>query len=149
MNFKPQFSKADIAHLKRAYQQAIYEVYYGKETIRLRIGDDNLQLEKLLKDCDGKTWALITAFNPYSQPLSAAENQQRHQSLLNCLQAMNFTIFDAVGKDDSGNWTPETSILIVGIDLIQAKEIGCKFQQNAIVYGQLGEPPELRWLSTY
>lgn len=146
MNFKPQFSAAEIASLQTAYQQAIYEVYYDREKIQLRIGKNNPQLERLLKDCHCTTWALITAFNPYSQCLSEIENLQRHQSLIEYLQPLQFTMFDALGKDDNGDWIPEKSIIIVGINLTQAREIGLRFEQNAIVYGELGKPPELQWL---
>ncbi|MDJ0594896.1 MAG: DUF3293 domain-containing protein [Pleurocapsa sp. MO_226.B13] len=143
---QPKFTEAEITSLQTAYQKAIYEVYYGKETIKLEIGKYNPRLGRLLEESNCTSWALITAFNPYSQPRSPTENQQRHQSLIEHLQSLPFILIDALGKDPNGDWTPETSVLIVGIKLIQAKEIGRKFAQNAIVYGELGKPPELQWL---
>lgn len=143
---QPQFTPQEIASLQIAYQEAIYEVYFAQEIIQLSIGEHNLALDRLLSKHDASSWALITAYNPYSQSLSAAENQQRHQSFQEFLPTLNLTIFDAVGKDKDGVWTPEPSVWIVGIELIKAIALGRKFQQNAIVYGELGKPIQLIWL---
>jgi hypothetical protein len=143
---QPRFTQQEIADLQIAYQEAIYEVYLGKETIKLFIDKHNLVLDRLLKTYDCYTWALITAHNPYSQCLSALENQQRHQSLIEFVPALNLTIFDAVGKAKNSAWTPEQSILIVGIKLAEAIALGQQFQQNAIVYGELGQSTQLIWL---
>ena len=143
---KPKFSAVEIASLHSAYQQTVYEVYCDRQTIKLYIGKYNLQLERLLKNYNAKTWSLITAFNPYSQCLPQAENLQRHQALIEYLQPLPFTIVDACGKDKRGDWIPETSLFIIGISLSQARKTGLKFEQNAIVYGELGKPAELQWL---
>lgn len=143
---KPKFSAAKIASLHIAYRQAVYEIYRDRQIIKLYIGKYNLQLEHLLNNYNAKTWSLITAFNPYSQCLSQAENLQRHQELIEYLQPLPFTIFDACGKDKRGDWIPEQSLFIMGINFRQAREIGRKFEQNAIVCGKLGKPAQLQWL---
>lgn len=132
--------------LPTAYQQAIYEVYHDGQIIQLHIGEYSRQLDRLLKKHNCTTWTIITAFNPYSKCLSEAENQQRHQSLIKFLQPLQLTIIDALGRDKSGIWTPEKSLFILGIDRLKAIAIGQNFEQNAIVYGELGKPPELQWL---
>ena len=134
-----------MTDLQTAYQQAIYEVY-PEQTIRLRIGEYSPQLNRLLKKYNCATWTIITAFNPHSKCLSELENEQRHQSLIEFLQPLQLTTIDALGRDEGGSWTPEKSLFILGIDRPQAKNIGRKFEQNAIVYGELGKPPELQWL---
>ena len=143
---KPQFTAKEIAALYSFYQDAVYEVYYGDLTIQLFIDRSNSKLDLILKRYNCNAWALITAFNPYSQCLSAAENQQRHQNLIELIRSHNLTFFDAVGKDKDGVWTPEQSIFIVGINLKQAIAIGNRFQQNAIVYGELEKRSQLVWL---
>lgn len=143
---KPQFTEKEIDDLQIAYEEAVYEVYYKGETIRLFVNQHNPNLDFLLKKYNCATWAVITAFNPYSQCLSTAENQQRHQSLIEYLEPLNLNILDAVGKDKNGVWTPETSIFIMGIKLESAIALGKKFQQNAIVFGRLGILGKLLWL---
>ena len=143
---QPKFSAIEIANLHIAYQQAVYEAHCDRDKIKLYIGKRNPKLERLLKSLQAKTWALITASNPYSQCLSESENLQRHQELIEYLQPLSYSIFDAWGKDQLGDWTPEKSVLIIGIDSLQAKTIGRRFEQNAIVYGELGKPAQLQWL---
>ena len=132
--------------LQAAYEQAIYEVYSGVEEIRVRIGQCCPQLDTLTIQKGVNSWALVTAYNPHSQCLSASENQQRHQQLIEYLQELKLSYLPAVGKDAKGIWTPEVSLCIFDLELEQAIAIGQKFSQNAIVYGELNEPVELVWL---
>lgn len=143
---RAKLTQAEIATLKMAYEQAIYEVYYGQETIQIKIGKNCPSLDYLIAQGDYPTWALITAANPYSQPLSERENQCRYQRLSKHLQGLQLPLIPAVGKDQTGVWTPELSWLILGITRPQAIAIGRKFEQNAIVYGELNQAAELQWL---
>lgn len=136
----------EITNLDRAYRSAIYEVYTGKKTIQLSIAKNNPQIDLLLSQCDRSSWAFVTAHNPHSQCLSLAENQQRHQSLIRLLKTHDFILFDGAGKDKDGLWIPEISILILGIQLEYAIALGKQFQQNAIVYGELGKISQLLWM---
>jgi len=147
MYHRPKLAKAETAALKIAYEQAIYEVYYGQATIPIKIGESCPVLDSLIAQGDRlPSWTLITASNPYSQILSELENQQRHHLLIEHLRKLQLLTFPAVGKDKEEVWIPETSLLILGIELIEAIAIGQRFEQNAIVYGELNQPAELQWL---
>lgn len=153
MHQQQNLAKADAA-LKTAYEQAIYEVYYDRETIEICIGECCKPLDSLIAKCDRgafpkgnrPAWALITAANPYSKPLSDLENQQRQQKLIEHLQESPWSWLEALGRDRAGVWTPEPSLLILGIDRFEAIAVGRKFEQNAIIYGELNQPAELQWL---
>ena len=145
---QPKFTVTEIAALERAYREAIYEVYSDRETIQLSIDRSCPKLDALIRQQNYTNWALITAHNPYSQSLSAIENQQRHQQLVEHLQQLEFSWLPAVGKDRYGIWTPEQSLCILGIELDRAIAIGRKFAQNAIVYGELNKPAKLKWVLT-
>ena len=143
----PQFTQAQIASLQTAYKQAIYEVYNGEDTIELFIGECCPELDCIIPtECF--SWALITACNPYSQRLSEVENRQRHQKLLEYLSGLQFTSLAGIGKDRNNVWTPEQSLLVFGLNRQGAIAIGRKFQQNAIVYGELHQPVELLWVNS-
>ena len=148
MIFQPQFTQAKIASLQTAYEEAVYEVYNGEDTIELSVGKYCPELDRIFpaEDCPG--WALITACNPYSRCLSEAENRQRHQKLLEYLSGLQYTSLAAVGKDKNNVWTPEQSLLIFWLNRPQAIAIGRQFQQNAIVYGELHQPVELLWVKS-
>jgi hypothetical protein len=146
MDDRAKLAQAEIAALRIAYEQAIYEVYDGQETIQINIGQNCPPLDYLIAQSDRPTWALITAANPYSQPLSARENQRRDRRLSKHLKGLQLPLIPAMGKDPTGVWTPEPSWLILGITRPQAIAIGRKFEQNAIVYGELNQAAELQWL---
>ena len=46
-----------------------------------------------------------------------------------------------------GIWPPEKSLLILGIDREEARELGSQFGQNAIIFGERGGSPELLMLN--
>jgi hypothetical protein len=142
---RAKLARVDVA-LKRAYEQAIYEVYYGQETLKIYIGKRCPPIDDLIVRGNLSTWALITAANPYSQPLSELENQQRHHQLIKHLEKLKLSWLPALGKDLKEIWTPEQSLLIFGIERSLAIAIGRKFEQNAIVYGKLNHAAELQWL---
>ena len=154
MDDQAKLAQAEIAALTIAHEQAIYEVYDGQETIQINIGQNCPPLDSLIAQSDyaprsltdRPTWALITAANPYSQPLSERENQRRYQRLSKHLKGLQLPLIPAVGKDQTGVWTPELSWLILGITRPKAIAIGRKFEQNAIVYGELNQAAELQWL---
>jgi hypothetical protein len=147
MSHRPKLAKGSMTALKKAYQQAIYEVYSGQVTIQIKIGEACPTLDSLIAESDRfPSWALITAFNPYSQLLSELENQQRHHQLIEHLKQLQLPWLEAVGKDPQGIWTPEPSLLILGIERFEAIAIGQRFEQNAIVYGELNQSAELLWL---
>ncbi|MEY4518720.1 MAG: hypothetical protein RLZZ499_1319 [Cyanobacteriota bacterium] len=154
MQDRPKLAQAEIVALRIAYEQAIYEVYYDQETIQINIGQNCPPLDSLIAQSDyaprsltdRPTWALITAANPYSQPLSARENQRRDRRLSKHLRGLQLPLIPAMGKDPTGVWTPEPSWLILGITRPKAIAIGQKFEQNAIVYGELNQAAELQWL---
>ncbi|MEL6927884.1 MAG: DUF3293 domain-containing protein [Cyanobacteria bacterium J06600_6] len=144
-----KYTADEIAALQTVYEQAIYEVYNGEETIPLHIGSccprlDELIVQESPHNCN--YWALVTAHNPRSQSLSTNENQERHYRLVKHLQELKLPYLPGVGKDASGIWTPEASLCILGIELNQAISIGERFNQNAIVYGELNRPIRLQWL---
>jgi len=143
---RPQYTVDELAALQTAYERAIYEVYWGDKTIPLRIGQCCPQLDTLIIQHGLNFWALITAHNPYSQCLSASENQQHHRQLIEHLQKLKLPYLPAVGKDANGIWTPEASFCIFGLELDRAIAIGQKFNQNAIVYGKLNQLVGLQWL---
>lgn len=149
MIWRKKLTVDEIAALQTAYKEAIYEVDRDQETIQLRIGQRCPRLDELLmQQCQHNynSWALITAYNPYSQCLSAHENQQRHQRLVEQIEEFKLPYLPAVGKDASGIWTPEQSLCVLGIELPRAIAIGQKFNQNAIVYGERNRAIQLQWL---
>lgn len=91
----------------------------------------------------GRAFAIITAHNPSSQPLSLQENARRHRELERVLREGGYELAPSVGRSPDGKWREE-GFTVFGIGLEEALAIGRRFGQNAIVYGQ-GERVALAW----
>ena len=71
--------------LEAAYRRAIYRVYPHRrspaDAIDLHIGRRSAALDRLLAQHGATTWSFLTATNPASRRLSAAENHRRTRNL--------------------------------------------------------------------
>ncbi|MTI13153.1 DUF3293 domain-containing protein [Sansalvadorimonas verongulae] len=129
--------------LKDAYMTTSY-IAEIPESVILRIGENSLVLDSLLAELGVGSWAFITAWNPRSEELAPADNAFRHEQLIQMLVGFNW--FPGKGVPDEGGWQPEQSVLVTGISRDRAVQIGRHFGQNAIVYGERGQPAELVWI---
>lgn len=120
--------------LVRAYREAIYIVNEGDETISLRVGEASHELVKLMCLHKVQTAALLTAYNPYSQPKSLEENESSQSKLKNTLSLKAISCIDAIGTDAKGEWDSEPSVLALGISLQDAEILADEYSQNAFIW---------------
>ncbi|AVR44763.1 DUF3293 domain-containing protein [Christiangramia fulva] len=118
--------------LINAYYHTSYNIF--EPPISIKIGQQNPQLDILLKNHHQSCWAYVTAYNPFSELLPDEENEERHCLLKDKLNEYPFLEGEGVGLDPS--WNPEKSLLILGISETDAVKLGEYFQQNAIVVGR-------------
>ena len=98
----------------------------------------------------GTAWAFITAWNPYSQPLSVDTNRARQRRLLARLRQLEPLphVIAGVGvgpADATGKRWREPSLFVAGISLESADTLMREFEQHAIVCGAGNEPAALHW----
>jgi len=127
--------------LIEAYKATTYEV--KRLGIALQIGQRNRHLEEFLIDNNEFSFAFVSAYNPYSQPLSEMENKARHQQFTIWLKSKSFRYATGYGVPQNSSWHPEKSVLILGISKKKAVELGNELEQNAVIFGILGKAPEL------
>ncbi len=128
-----------IDNLIQAYKSTTYKVF--KPNLEIQIGVLNNDLNDLLGKNNATEWAYITAINPYSRVLTDLENQDRHLQLQEV--ANSFLTYEGHGIGTDPSWEPELSLLVIGVSKAEAILIGKKFEQNAIVYGEIYSTPEL------
>ena len=124
-----------------AYRNTIYQV--NDLFLQIRIGEQNETLEKILTRYGAASWAFISAWNPGSKPLSTQENAVRHRELVKVVTAKRWKYWEGSGIGADKSWQSELSLLILGISKAAALEIGEQFEQNAIVFGESQQVPEL------
>jgi len=120
--------------LVRAYREAIYIVNEGDEAISLRVGEASHELAKLMYLHKAQTAAVLTAYNPYSQPKSLEENESSQSKLKNALSLKSISCINAIGTDAKGDWDSEPSLLVLGISLQDAEILADEYGQNAFIW---------------
>ena len=103
-----------------AYRNASYVVSVSSQEIILKVDQANPELSALMKGSGVKNAAFLTAYNPFSQKLTFEENQRRHGRLVAAVNYLGLEFFPGEGRDDSGRWPSERSILVLGIELEDA-----------------------------
>ena len=115
----------------------------GISSFSLRIGRHSAPLQALHSAQGVSCSAYITACNPYSQPLTAAQNVARHAALLRVLQRQGLAWLPGLGRHLAGNWPGERSVLVLGLALDAASALGSALRQNAIVWAAGDAVPKL------
>lgn len=126
----------------RAYEKADYVVFAEPELV-IHVGEPNPDLDALMEAGEASTAAYLTAANPDGEQQSEEDNREAAQALLAHELLVGLAKFDGEGRDPSGEWPPEPSVLVLGIERKDAEFIGVSHAQNAIVFIEKGKAPEL------
>lgn len=133
------------AELEAAYARAVYRVDVPPRPIFLRVGEASPELEPWLAARGAQRFAFLSAANPGSETLPAAENARRHRRLVERVGAIGLP---AIGGESyeaaTGGWR-ETSLLVAGLAREAALALAREFGQVALLVGEVGGPVELQF----
>lgn len=87
--------------------------------------------------------AFLTAYNPFSRDVGDELNRKAQAAMLSDLERMGLDWIAGEGRDPAGDWPGEPSVLVLGIARQQASELGQAYEQNALVWCEVGQPSEL------
>jgi hypothetical protein len=124
-----------------AYKKADYVVFADRQVV-VRLGEINPELDVLIDAEGATTAAFITAANPRGEKRSDTENGVANAALQSFVSAAGYPHFWGEGRDPFGSWA-EPSFLVIGIYRANAEALGQLFEQNAIVFCEVGRAPEL------
>ena len=128
--------------LDRAYRGACYEV----NDYTLKIGQPHPNFDRWLAEVHYSTYLIVTAHNPESLLLPAAENLARELQLIHFAEAHGLTFIPSRASDPTGAWAAETGLCLLDVSRADGYAIGRRFAQNAVVEGERGGLPRLVWL---
>jgi len=137
-----QFNSAIDPDMLRAYEETYYRVL-GDAPVTLCIGHANPDLAKLHRTFGVDCSAFITTANPFSTLTSATVNAARQAALAEQLAIMSLRFIEGIGEHPSGTWAGEPSFLVLGLKLSDAKQLGARHAQNAIVWCGSDTVPQL------
>jgi hypothetical protein len=130
--------------LAAAYHATLYTAVLTEGSLTLRVSEVNALLDRVLATRGVRSWAYVTAYNPGSVQVSAAENETRQRELRAAVARDGHVFYEGTGVGEG--WPPEPSLLILGISEAEASALGRRFGQLAIVVGERGEAARLLWL---
>jgi len=126
-----------------AYNIAHYHVKVPDNSFVLLIEKRSAPLAALMKDLGVTQAAFITASNPFSRKVKDTVNERARKALKNDIEKLGVVFYEGSGEDPSGKWKVEASYLVLGIAQEQARALGVKYGQNAIVWVESDATPEL------
>lgn len=133
---------APPADLADAYHATSYEVYCRPLT-RLRIDQPGPGEAGLLANVHRA--ALLTACNPRSRELGAADNARRQRRLCRLLDRLDIAWISACGRPDGDQWRPEPSVLAMDLSPQLARALARHFDQWAYLWLERDAPVRLIW----
>jgi hypothetical protein len=128
--------------LVQAYTQTDFALF-GETELIFKIGRVSPALDVAMVWRGTDRAAFLTAHNPFSKDVGDEANRKTQAALLSDLERMGLDWFAGEGRDPSGEWPGEPSVLALGITKQQALELGHAYEQNALVWCEVGRPSEL------
>ncbi|MGE5492870.1 MAG: DUF3293 domain-containing protein [Actinomycetota bacterium] len=132
--------------LDQAYRATTYRVFLPGGAVDLRVDAANPALAAWLREEGVDEWAVVTAANPASQPLSPRKNAERQARLEVSLLEEGFEPYAGENVADDSAWPVEESCFIPDISREEAVALAQQFGQNAVLWGEADGLPRLVWI---
>ncbi len=116
-----------------AYLATDYQVNTVERFV-LNVGRPSPELARWFQTNKEDQAAFITAWNPLGKSASDTTNRIAEQKLIADIEACGFPYLEGEGKDPSGLWPSEPSLLVFGISLESAKALVKRFRQDGFIY---------------
>lgn len=136
-----------MAQLAEAYLRTTYRVWAPGQELQLQVGREDPGLAKLLREAWVQGAALLTAWNPGSQPCTRAVNESAQQRLLAELSRAGKPWLPARNEPRATvatgeDWTEE-SVLALDLTLPTARALAARYGQVAFLWIDARATPQL------
>ena len=126
-----------------AYENTDFTFKFRSRLKVIRVNSRSRSIDHVIIAYKARSAAFITAYNPFSINRSKAVNFRAHQKLMVTLNNNNLSSIEGEGRDPSGEWEAEKSVVVFGISRTTAAALGRRFRQNAVVFVRAQRPSEL------
>ena len=129
------------SELFQAYINTAYRVYDGNSVETLQIGEASDFMVERMQSLGVTAACLITACNPFSEPLGRTENTARNAALAAEIRKAGLALIPGRGESLQDGWPGEESFLVFGLTKDLAVTWCRRYRQNAVVWiGSDGVP---------
>lgn len=130
----------------QAFESAHYEITAPDgRTVVLRIGlHDNL--DGLLLQCNARSIAILTAWNPGGKRIADSQNERAQARLHERIRTLNLRMLNGRNLDPTGVGPTEPTCVLLDASHAQTQALASLHDQLAYVYASLENPPALIWL---
>lgn len=127
----------------QAYRQTSFEADTPVGRVAVRVGQRARKLDRLLNFREEKDWAFLTAWNPGGTFAGEDQNRQRQEALEAQLDDEGYQYFSGECVPDNADWAPEQCVLVLGIEVEEARDLARQWDQSSVVCGEYTEPARL------
>lgn len=137
-------AQSEVPVAKRiAYLRTQYRLGFGPDSIVLEIDSHSGHLAAQFAEYGVACGAFITAYNPEGTQQSDDANARDHAALKAKVLSLGHPFVEGEGTAVSGDWPPERSVFVYGMDQATACVLGREFRQDAIVWVGADAVPQL------
>lgn len=126
-----------------AYEATHYRIGMDATAPVLRIALRSEELARMHVEAGVACSLFITAWNPLGAQVPDEVNRQAHEELRAELAARAPRIVEGAGGEPGSDWPEERSFLALGIDEDEARRLGRRFRQDAVVWMGADAVPRL------
>src|SRR5690606_38120104 len=120
--------------LLTASHETHYVVFSPTASFSLRIGRYSADLAKLMSKHRANTVAILTAYNPGAAAVDIKTNSDAQKRLLDSIQMQNVAYFFGENIPADADGPLEPTIVVIGMQLEQARVLAEQFKQLAFVF---------------
>lgn len=132
--------------LAAAFRRTHFEVLGVRKPFTLRIERPSRRLAMLHRQGRVRCSAFLTACNPGASKVRTPDwNRRQQRTLEQELTTMGICVIRGFGRDPTSEWPGEDSCLALGLLRRDAKRLGKKYRQLAIVWAGENAVPRLVW----
>jgi hypothetical protein len=126
-----------------AYENTDFTFKFRSRLKVIRVKSWSSSIDQVIIAHKSRAAAFITVYNPFSISRAKAINFRAHRKLEALLNGNRLLFIEGEGRDPSGEWEAEKSVVVFGISRTTAAALGRRFRQNAIVFVRAQRPSEL------
>lgn len=126
-------------NLLRSFLETTYFVRVADKCVGGKIGERSEEFDAMLAVRNAKSAMLITAWNPWSERKTDAENAAANGRLKDRIVSEGFEFLPSFNRGAKQDWPDEEGFCVFGVNREDARRFAREFEQHAVVFLKTGQ----------